>query len=248
EDIDYSKIPIETRWSDKAWKARQSAYLEPLTEKGFSAAKPSVKQASGETILKFVEYGNPNEVVQGLIVCLSQKSPKIVLGAASALNSIFKEFGSPVADPIPALQSLKPLFGHTDRNVRSQATEISVSISSFEAPHAIIDITGHSFSVVLPPRFLESNHPKLAKVGLAFKQKHEFLEVFSEDIKLDIPPEIIEGCTPPQFSTKERKYKGNFAQCEVALNGIAEQFTSTIDGLKSKPQFNLQNGFDSYFN
>lgn len=118
---------------------------------------------------------------------------------------------------------------------------------SFPAPHAIIDITGYSLSVVLPPRFLAPNHPKLAKVGLAHKQEHQFFDIFSEDIKLDIPPEIIEGCTPPLFSTKDKKYKGNFAQCEVALNSITEQFVSSITDLKSKPQFILGNGFDAYF-
>lgn len=191
EEEDFSGLPIEARWRNPKWKARQSAYeslaneiqkgeqsfnpspedlklcasdtnvialesaikvlkailetpktvgsvavsirkavAQPLAEKGLIAAKPAVKQAATEVLLTLVEVADPAGVVDDILAMLSSsKSPKAIAAGVQTLESIFKEFGSPVTDPRPVLKVLPTFFFHTDRNVRQAATALACAIT-----------------------------------------------------------------------------------------------------------------------
>jgi len=59
---------------------------------------------------------------------LNAKSPKLVSATISVLRDIFHTFGCKVANPRPVLKLLPPLFGHSDKIVRSEATALIVEL------------------------------------------------------------------------------------------------------------------------
>lgn len=116
----------------------RSNVFQSLAEKGLGAVKPSVKTAAGEAVLTFVANADPEGTVSDLIELLGKKlPPKMLVQLLNAVAQIFTEFGSPIVDPKPVIQYLPPFFAHTDKNVRSSAASLSVSLSRWVKPAAM---------------------------------------------------------------------------------------------------------------
>lgn len=103
--------------------------MTPLIEKGLPAARPQAKTNALEALLLFIELlDKPEPVVEDLVGALSHKQPKIITSTAASLTSVFHNYGCKTLDSKPVLKALPKLFGHTDKNVRTEAQNLTVEL------------------------------------------------------------------------------------------------------------------------
>ena len=102
--------------------------IEPIREKGLSSTRPATKAAALEAILLYVEIDKPDFVLEELLPALSHKQPKVIAATLSAITHIFHNFGCKTLDPKPVLKILPKVFGHADKNVRAEATNLTVEM------------------------------------------------------------------------------------------------------------------------
>lgn len=93
-----------------------------------SSTRAATKASALEAILLFVELDVPGPIVEELIPVLSNKQPKVVAATLAALTAIFHNFGCKTVDPKPVLKILPKAFGHADKNVRAEATNLAVEL------------------------------------------------------------------------------------------------------------------------
>ncbi|KAI1272096.1 armadillo-type protein [Xylaria sp. FL0933] len=89
--------------------------IGPLVEKGLISTRPATKASSIEALLLLIELDVAGPVL-----------PKVIAAALAALTTIFHNYGCKVADPKPVLKILPKAFGHADKNVRAEATNLAV--------------------------------------------------------------------------------------------------------------------------
>ncbi|KAK0103761.1 Microtubule-associated protein, microtubule dynamics during spindle orientation, variant 3 [Cadophora gregata] len=104
----------------------RSHTLSPLVEKGLSSTRAATKASALEAILLYIELDTPGPVVEDLLPALSHKQPKIIAATLAALTAIFHNYGCKTVDPKPVLKILPKAFGHADKNVRAEATNLAV--------------------------------------------------------------------------------------------------------------------------
>ncbi|EPQ61549.1 Microtubule-associated protein of the XMAP215-Dis1 family [Blumeria graminis f. sp. tritici 96224] len=104
----------------------RSHTVSPLVEKGLSSTRAATKASSLEAILLYIELDTAAPVIDDLLLSLSNKQPKIVAATLVAITSIYHNFGCKIVDPKPALKALPKAFGHADKNVRQEATNLAV--------------------------------------------------------------------------------------------------------------------------
>ena len=95
-------------------------------EKGLAATRPAAKQKALEVILLYIELDRPDPIVDELIPMLSHKQPKIITATLAALTQIYRNFGCKTVEPKPTLKLLPKVFGHADKNVRTEAQNLTV--------------------------------------------------------------------------------------------------------------------------
>ncbi|TAQ86315.1 hypothetical protein B7494_g5353 [Chlorociboria aeruginascens] len=100
--------------------------VTPLVEKGLSSTRAATKASSLEAILLYIELDTANPIVEDLIPALSNKQPKVIAATLAALTAIYHNYGCKTVDPKPALKALPKAFGHADKNVRAEATNLAV--------------------------------------------------------------------------------------------------------------------------
>lgn len=108
-----------------AVRARSHA-IQPIVEKGLSSTRAATKASALEALLLFVELDVPGPVIEDILPALSNKQPKVVAASVAALTQIFHNYGCKTADPKPVLKILPKVFGHADKNVRAEATNLTV--------------------------------------------------------------------------------------------------------------------------
>ncbi len=106
----------------------RSLTIEPIREKGLSSTRPAAKAAALEAILLYVEIDKPDFVLEELLPAISHKQPKVVAATLSTITAIFHNFGCKILDPKPALKILPKVFGHADKNVRAEATNLTAEL------------------------------------------------------------------------------------------------------------------------
>jgi hypothetical protein len=79
-------------------------------------------------LLLFVEIEKADAVVEEMMPGLSNKQPKIIAATLAALTAIFHAYGVRIVDPKPVLKALPKVFGHADKNVRAEASNLCVEI------------------------------------------------------------------------------------------------------------------------
>ena len=105
--------------------AHLSAELaKPIVDKGFAASRPSTKLKAIELCLQFVEVeGLSDTIINNVIETLNAKQPKLVATCITSLKEVVTQFGfKPISNPKPLLKSLTKIFGHSDKNVRSEVS------------------------------------------------------------------------------------------------------------------------------
>ncbi|PHH83020.1 hypothetical protein CDD82_3932 [Ophiocordyceps australis] len=81
-----------------------------------------------EAILLYIELDVPAPVIEDVMPGLSNKVPKNVAATLGALTAIFHNYGCKLVDPKPVLKVLPKVFGAADKNVRAEATNLTVEL------------------------------------------------------------------------------------------------------------------------
>lgn len=107
----------------------RSATITPIVEKGLSSTKAATKQSSVEALLLYVEVeGKADALLEDLLQGLSNKQPKIVAATLGALTALYHAYGVKIIEPKPPLKALPKVFGHADKNVRAEASNLAVEL------------------------------------------------------------------------------------------------------------------------
>ncbi|KAI2777629.1 ARM repeat-containing protein [Daldinia loculata] len=100
--------------------------VTPIVEKGLVSTRPTTKASSVEALLLLIELDAAGPIVEDILPAVSAKQPKVIAAALAALTTIFHSYGCKIADPKPVLKILPKAFGHADKNVRAEATNLAV--------------------------------------------------------------------------------------------------------------------------
>ncbi|KAI5864135.1 armadillo-type protein [Durotheca rogersii] len=100
--------------------------INPIVEKGLVSTRPGTKASSIEALLLLVELDVPGPVIEDILPAMSAKQPKVIAAALAVLTTIFHNYGCKTVDPKPVLKILPKAFGHADKNVRAEATNLAV--------------------------------------------------------------------------------------------------------------------------
>src|SRR2546421_2076915 len=102
--------------------------IQPLYEKGLSATRPAAKAHALEALLLYIELDKSDPVIEELLPALSHKQPKVIAATLSAITAIYHNFGVKIVDYKPVLKVLPKVFAHADKNVRAEATNLTVEL------------------------------------------------------------------------------------------------------------------------
>ncbi|KAF5659818.1 microtubule associated protein [Fusarium heterosporum] len=102
--------------------------ITPMVEKCLSSTRAAIKQNSIEALLLYIELDVAGPVVEDMLPGLSNKVPKNIAATLHALTQIFHNYGCKVVDPKPVLKALPKAFGAADKNVRAEATNLTVEL------------------------------------------------------------------------------------------------------------------------
>ena len=102
--------------------------ITPILEKGLSSTRAATKQHSIEALLLYIELDKADPIVEEMLPALSHKQPKIIAATLAALTTIFHAYGVKIVDPKPVLKALPKTFGHADKNVRAEASNLAVEL------------------------------------------------------------------------------------------------------------------------
>ncbi|PCD34825.1 hypothetical protein AU210_007420 [Fusarium oxysporum f. sp. radicis-cucumerinum] len=102
--------------------------ITPMVEKCLSSTRAAIKQNSIEALLLYIELDVAGPVIEDMLPGLSNKVPKNVAATLNALTQIFHNYGCKVVDPKPVLKALPKAFGAADKNVRAEATNLTVEL------------------------------------------------------------------------------------------------------------------------
>lgn len=108
---------------------RTRAQTIPLVvEKGLSSTRAATKASALEALLLYIELDVAGPVIEDILPSLSSKQPKVIAATLAALTQVYHNYGCKVADPKPVLKALPKVFGHADKNVRAEATNLAVEL------------------------------------------------------------------------------------------------------------------------
>ena len=102
--------------------------IQPLYEKGLSSTRPAAKAHALEALLLYIELDKADPVIEDLLPALSHKQPKIIAATLSAITAMYHNFGVKIVDYKSVLKTLPKVFGHADKNVRAEATNLTVEL------------------------------------------------------------------------------------------------------------------------
>ena len=102
--------------------------IAPIYEKGLASTRPAVKANSLEALMLYVELDKPDVVIEELLPGLLHKTPKVIAATTNAITALFHNYGCKTLDPKPVLKALPKAFGHADKNVRAEATSLTVEL------------------------------------------------------------------------------------------------------------------------
>ena len=115
--------------ADREQSRSRSATVTPIVEKGLSSTKAATKQSSVEALLLYIEVeGKSDALLEDLLQGLSNKQPKIVAATLGALTTLYHAYGVKIIEPKPPLKALPKVFGHADKNVRAEASNLAVEL------------------------------------------------------------------------------------------------------------------------
>lgn len=102
--------------------------ITPIVEKCLSSSRAATKQNALEALLLYIELDVAAPVIEDVLPGLGNKVPKNVAATLDALTQIVHNYGCKVVDPKPILKALPKAFGAADKNIRAQATNLTVEL------------------------------------------------------------------------------------------------------------------------
>lgn len=102
--------------------------VTPIVEKCLSSSRAATKQNAVEALLLYIELDVAGPIIEDILPGLSNKVPKNVAATLSALTQIVHNYGCKIVDPKPILKCLPKVFGAADKNVRAEATNLTVEL------------------------------------------------------------------------------------------------------------------------
>ena len=82
-----------------------------------------------EALLLYIEIeGKSDALLEDVLQGLSNKQPKVVAATLGALTAIYHAYGVKIVEPKPSLKALPKVFGHADKNVRAEASNLAVEL------------------------------------------------------------------------------------------------------------------------
>ncbi|KAL9553831.1 hypothetical protein MBANPS3_003097 [Mucor bainieri] len=102
--------------------------IPALVEKCLGATKAGTKQKATDIILLYAEIDTPEPVLEFVLPGLNAKQPKLVTQTVVVLKELVRQFGIKKVSPKPILKVIPKLFGHTDKNVRAEASALTVEL------------------------------------------------------------------------------------------------------------------------
>jgi protein STU2 len=106
----------------------RSHAIQPIFEKGLSSTRQAAKANALEALLLYIEIDKPDLVIEELLPALSNKQPKVIAATLAAFTAIYHNFGVKVVEPKSILKALPKVFGHPDKNVRAEATNLTAEL------------------------------------------------------------------------------------------------------------------------
>lgn len=114
--------------TNNAVRLQKSGVVSSLCEKGLSSSRAGTKIKTNECLMLLIEKVDGNLVVQDMIPFFKHRLPKLVSGVVNSIYQIIENFGCKIINPNPIIEHLPGLFSHADRNVRNEATNLTVEI------------------------------------------------------------------------------------------------------------------------
>ncbi|KAI0928788.1 hypothetical protein AcV7_008830 [Taiwanofungus camphoratus] len=106
-----------------------------LVDKCFGSARAGTRAQAVELVLQYVEVENGGAgIVNDILPGLGAKQPKVVAGCVTALKEIMRVFGTSSTPPAPVLKTFPKIFAHTDKNVRSEGTQLAHTLYQYIGP------------------------------------------------------------------------------------------------------------------
>ncbi|RCH82081.1 stu2 protein, partial [Rhizopus stolonifer] len=102
--------------------------IPALVEKCLGATKAGTKQKATDIILLYAEIDTPDPVLEFVVPGLQAKQPKLVTQTVIVIKELVRQFGAKKVSPKPILKLLPKLFGHTDKNVRAEASALTIEL------------------------------------------------------------------------------------------------------------------------
>ena len=102
--------------------------ITPIIEKGLTSTRAAIKQSAIEALLLYIELDKADPIIEDLLPSLGNKQPKVIAAALASLTTIIHAYGIKVVDPKPILKALPKVFGHADKNVRVEASNLAVEL------------------------------------------------------------------------------------------------------------------------
>ncbi|KAH6884813.1 armadillo-type protein [Thelonectria olida] len=102
--------------------------ITPMVEKCLSSTRAATKQNAIESLLLYIELDSSGPVIEEVLPGLANKVPKNVAATLHALTQIFHNYGCKIVDPKPVLKALPKAFGAADKNIRAEATNLTVEL------------------------------------------------------------------------------------------------------------------------
>ncbi|KAI0256910.1 armadillo-type protein [Lactifluus subvellereus] len=103
-----------------------------LVDKCFGSTRAGTKTQAIELALQYVEVDNGGaSVVVNVLPGLAAKQPKAVTGTVTVLREIVRLFGTQVTPPAPILKVLPKIFGHSDKAVRSEGSNLAHALYQY---------------------------------------------------------------------------------------------------------------------
>jgi len=98
-----------------------------VVEKGL-LGRPAAKASSTEAILMYIELDKPDPVIEELLPLLGHKLAKVIAATLSILTTIVHAYGCKTIEPKLIIKQLPKAYGHADKNVRSEAQNLTVEL------------------------------------------------------------------------------------------------------------------------
>ncbi|KAL7750699.1 hypothetical protein RI367_004043 [Sorochytrium milnesiophthora] len=122
--VQSAPVPIAT----KVAKDLASA----VVEKCLNSTRTGTRQKSIELLLQAVEVTETGDtILEPLLTALDNKQPKLVTQAVASLREAVHAFGVKTVNVKGVLKQLPKVFGHSDKNVRSEAQQLAVELHRF---------------------------------------------------------------------------------------------------------------------